>query len=99
MGHRRPNPPQGVILGLPLDRCILLYFFSSMGVYKGNPVVFVFQIKCHQYYPVGEENEGDDEIIFTEVGLKVTFLSEQIVNYHYIVRMLEIKDLQVFFVR
>ena len=72
---------------------------TSYPGHKGNPVVFVFQIKCHQYYPVGEENEGDDEIIFTEVGLKVTFLSEQIVNYHYVVRMLEIKDLQVFFVR
>jgi len=55
----------------------------------------VIQVKCHQYYPVGCENEGDDEMVFNDVGLKVTFITERHTNYHFTTRVLQLLDLQV----
>lgn len=57
--------------------------------------VCVFQVKCYQYYPLGEENEDEDEKVFTDVGLKVTFLSELESNYHYKARVYRVQDLKV----
>ena len=53
------------------------------------------EVKCHQYYPVGSENEGDDEMVFNDVGLKVTFINEQHTSYHFTTRILHLLDLQV----
>jgi len=57
--------------------------------------VCVVQVKCHQYYPVGRENEGDDEMVFNDVGLKVAFITERHTNYHFTTRVLQLLDLQV----
>ena len=56
---------------------------------------FYFQIKCHQYFPVGQDNEGEDEMAFNDVGLKVTFITETESNYHYTARVFEIQDMEV----
>ena len=43
---------------------------------------------------MGTENEGEEEITFPEVGLKVTYISEENLNY-YTVRKLELHDFEV----
>lgn len=35
----------------------------------------LFQIKCHQYWPLGECEGGEDTMVFSTVGLKVDLLS------------------------
>lgn len=54
-----------------------------------------FQVKCYQYYPLGRENEDEDEKVFTDVGLKVTYKSELESNYHYKARVYRVEDLEV----
>jgi len=44
---------------------------------------------------VGCENEGDDEMVFNDVGLKVSFVTERHTNYHFTTRVLQLLDLQV----
>jgi hypothetical protein len=56
-------------------------------------------VKCYQYYPVGQDNEGDDEMVFNDVGLKVTFLAERHCNYHFTTRVLQLTDLVVSFTK
>ena len=43
---------------------------------------------------MGSENEDDNDLVFEEVGLSVTYISEENASY-YTVRTLEIKDLRV----
>jgi len=52
-------------------------------------------VKCHPYYPVGSENEGDDEMVFNDVGLKVSYITERHTNYHFTTRIFQLLDLQV----
>lgn len=54
-----------------------------------------FQVKCYQYYPLGKDNEDEDEKVFTDVGLKVTYKSELESNYHYTARVYRVEDLEV----
>ena len=53
-----------------------------------------FQVKCHQYFPVGAVNEGEDEVVYSDVDLKVTYISEEDQNY-YTVRKLKLHDMRV----
>lgn len=48
---------------------------------------YFFQVKCHQYWPVGSKNGGEDCMDFPEVGLKVELSSESEGPY-YITRVL-----------
>jgi hypothetical protein len=43
---------------------------------------------------MSSENEDEDELIFDDVGLKVSFVSEENANF-YVIRTLEIEDLEV----
>ena len=56
--------------------------------------VILFQIKCHQYFPEGSAQDGENEMIFDDVDLKVTYISEDDLNY-FTIRTLEIQDLRV----
>jgi hypothetical protein len=58
---------------------------------------FVYQLKCHQYYPTGADNDGEDEMEFGDVGLKVTFVEERESNCHYTARVLHLTDVEVRF--
>ena len=53
------------------------------------------QLKCHPYYPTGSENEGEDELEFADVGLKVTYVEEKESNVHYTARVFYITDTEV----
>ena len=52
-------------------------------------------MKCYQYYPVGQDNEGDDEMVFNDVGLKVSYIAEKHSNYHFTTRVFQLTDLEV----
>ena len=51
------------------------------------------QVKCHQYWPLGEDDE-DEEMVFDEVALKVT-LQEETETPHYSFRTFDLENLQV----
>jgi len=53
------------------------------------------QLKCHPYYPTGSENEGEDELEFSDVGLKVTYVEEKESDIHYTARVFYITDTEV----
>lgn len=53
-----------------------------------NRIIEKNTVKCHQYWPV-----GDEELVLPSVGLKVTFLSEKPAS-NYTVRELLLTDLQ-----
>ena len=56
-------------------------------------VVFL-QVKCHQYYPCGSVNGGEDVMVFDDVDLRVRFLTVDQMGY-YNVSTLEIEDIRV----
>lgn len=51
-------------------------------------------MKCHQYWPVGEDYGSEEELIFEENNVKVMLLDETTYE-HYIVRLLELENLEV----
>jgi len=44
---------------------------------------------------MGVANEGEDEMIFDDVSLRVKFISEKESNYHYTARFLQVQDTEV----
>jgi len=72
---------------------LMVWEQNSAAVLMLNRVVEKGRKKCDQYFPTGSQNEGDDESIFDDVNLKVTFLSETNMNY-FIIRKLLLTDLQ-----
>ncbi|KAL4234107.1 Tyrosine-protein phosphatase non-receptor type 2 [Mactra antiquata] len=57
-----------------------------------NKVVENRTLKCHQYWPLGEEDD-DDEMTFEESNLKVTLQEEQEYQ-HYVIRTFDLEDLE-----
>ena len=55
----------------------------------------ILQVKCYQYYPTGEDSGGRNEMVFDDVGLRVTFVGNKESNYHYTARILKLEDLEV----
>jgi len=58
-----------------------------------NRVIERGRVKCHQYFPTGSVNEGEDEMVFSDVDLKVTFISEEDQNY-FTIRTLRLHDMR-----
>lgn len=58
-----------------------------------NKVIESGSRKCHQYWPLGENYGDDDEMVFEDVCLKISLIEEKTCNY-YIVRTLEIEDIE-----
>ena len=61
---------------------------------SANVVVMFLQVKCHQYYPCGSVNGGEDVMVFDDVDLRVRFLTVDQMGY-YNVSTLEIEDIRV----
>ena len=59
-----------------------------------NKLVERGQIKCHQYWPNGKQEDDDYELTFSDVDLKVEFLGET-KSQHFITRRFKLTDLQV----
>lgn len=66
---------------------------KSKAVVMLNKVIESGSRKCHQYWPLGENYGDDEEMVYEDVQLKITLLEERSCNY-YIVRTLEIEDMQ-----
>ncbi|XP_045609908.1 tyrosine-protein phosphatase non-receptor type 2 isoform X3 [Procambarus clarkii] len=49
------------------------------GIIMLNKIIEKNQIKCHQYWPLGECDGGEDTMVFSTVGLKVDLLN---VSHH-----------------
>ncbi|XP_013385625.1 tyrosine-protein phosphatase non-receptor type 1 isoform X2 [Lingula anatina] len=65
---------------------------NSKAVLMLNRVIEKGTVKCSQYFPIGEEQGGQDAMIFNDVNIKVTYCGEQRASY-YTVRTLEIEHL------
>jgi protein tyrosine phosphatase len=72
---------------------LMVWEQKSRAVLMLNRIIEKGQVKCHQYYPSGSENEGDDELTFDDVGLKVTYIEERESNANYTVRAFYLTDL------
>ncbi|KFM73383.1 Tyrosine-protein phosphatase non-receptor type 1, partial [Stegodyphus mimosarum] len=66
---------------------------KSKAILMLNRVIEKNAVKCHQYWPVGSKNGGDDELSLMDVKLKITFLSAKDESY-YILREFLITDLE-----
>lgn len=66
---------------------------ESKAVIMLNKVIEKGTLKCHQYWPVGEEYGADEELVFEENNVKVILLDERTYD-HYIVRLLELENLE-----
>lgn len=73
---------------------------NSKAVIMLNRVIEKGTLKCHQYWPLGDDEEDDeeDEMAFEETNLKVTLQEEQRYQ-HYIVRTFDLEDLRTHEVR
>lgn len=69
-----------------------MYMYISN--FLGDIFCYILQRKCHQYWPLGENYGDDDDMVFEDVCLKISLIEEKTCNY-YIVRTLEIEDIEV----
>ncbi|XP_075229013.1 tyrosine-protein phosphatase non-receptor type 1-like isoform X2 [Lycorma delicatula] len=58
-----------------------------------NRIIEKDQVKCHQYWPMGSNKGGENQMLFTEALLKVEFVSEIEASY-YIKRVLRLTELE-----
>lgn len=58
-------------------------------------ICMFFQVKCHQYWPIGDQYGGEDDLLLSDVNLKITFNCQK-EDSHYILREFKITDLEVF---
>lgn len=66
---------------------------KSKAILMLNRVVEKHTIKCHQYWPLGSANGGEDDIVLNDVGLKVIYIDEKEVH-NYTIRNLRLIDLE-----
>lgn len=66
---------------------------NSKAVLMLNKVIEKNTIKCHQYWPLGSGNNGEDVLNLEQVGLCVKHISEKEASY-YTVRHLQLVDMK-----
>ncbi|XP_076372975.1 tyrosine-protein phosphatase non-receptor type 1-like, partial [Tachypleus tridentatus] len=72
---------------------LMIWEQKSKAVLMLNRVIEKNTVKCHQYWPLGSKHGGEDEMLLTDVNLKVDFLGEEEASY-YTVRELLLTDLE-----
>lgn len=72
---------------------LMVWEQKSKAVLMLNRIIEKNTIKCHQYWPLGSCNGGDDDMILNDVSLKVTFLKKKELS-HYTYGELMLTDLQ-----
>lgn len=73
---------------------LMVWEQNSRAILMLNSIIEKGHVKCHQYYPLGEENEDEEEKVFEDVGLKVTYITELEARYHYTARVYQLQDLR-----
>ncbi|XP_073975443.1 tyrosine-protein phosphatase non-receptor type 2-like isoform X2 [Rhodnius prolixus] len=71
---------------------LMVWEQKSLAIIMLNRIIEKNQEKCHQYWPIGRINGGEDSLILTDVGLQIDYISEVEASY-YTTRTLELKDL------
>ncbi|XP_076056056.1 tyrosine-protein phosphatase non-receptor type 2-like isoform X2 [Oratosquilla oratoria] len=72
---------------------LMVWQQRTRGIIMLNKVIEKNQIKCHQYWPLGEVHGGEDEQVFSGVNLKVEVVSETI-HSHYIYRTFRLTEIK-----
>ncbi|GIX68498.1 tyrosine-protein phosphatase non-receptor type 1 [Caerostris darwini] len=72
---------------------LMVWEQKSKAILMLNRVIEKNTVKCHQYWPVGSENGGSDDLILQDVHLKITFLNLKNESY-YVVRKFLLTDLE-----
>ncbi|XP_054721198.1 tyrosine-protein phosphatase non-receptor type 1-like isoform X2 [Uloborus diversus] len=72
---------------------LMVWEQKSKAVLMLNRIIEKNAVKCHQYWPDGNQKGGENDLILTDVKLKVTFLSVTDESY-YIVRKFLLTDLE-----
>lgn len=67
---------------------------KSKAIIMLNRLVESGHVKCHLYWPNGKHNDDTDELILTEVQLKVQYLTET-KHQCYVIRKFLLTDLEV----
>uniref|UniRef100_A0A2P2I968 protein-tyrosine-phosphatase n=1 Tax=Hirondellea gigas TaxID=1518452 RepID=A0A2P2I968_9CRUS len=70
---------------------LMVWQQQCKGIVMLNKIIEKNMIKCHQYWPLGEKNNGDDTISYPGVGLSVTLVSE-VKHHHYYHRTLRLTE-------
>uniref|UniRef100_T1IJ27 protein-tyrosine-phosphatase n=1 Tax=Strigamia maritima TaxID=126957 RepID=T1IJ27_STRMM len=66
---------------------------NSKAILMLNKVIEKNQVKCHQYWPLGRANGGEDEMIFKDIRLKVQLRGNE-ENSFYTLRRLKLTHLE-----
>jgi len=72
---------------------LMVWEQKTRAVLMLNRIIEKGQLKCHAYFPSGSENDGDDEMTFDDVKLKVTYVEERDSNTNYTVRAFYLTDI------
>ncbi|CAG2159704.1 unnamed protein product [Oppiella nova] len=72
---------------------LMIWEQKSKAILMLNRLVEKGQIKCHQYWPNGRDDNDCDELTFTDVGLKVSFIDET-KSPNFITRKFKLTDIQ-----
>ncbi|XP_014289334.1 tyrosine-protein phosphatase non-receptor type 2 isoform X1 [Halyomorpha halys] len=92
MAQRRYILTQGPLQLTTGHFWLMVWEQNSKAIIMLNRIIEKHQEKCHQYWPLGSLNGGDDTLILTDVGLQVDFISEKEYSY-YTTRVLRLKDI------
>lgn len=92
MAQRRYILTQGPLQLTTGHFWLMVWEQNSKAIIMLNRIIEKHQEKCHQYWPLGIHNGGDDTLILTDVGLQVDFISEKEYSY-YTTRVLRLKEI------
>ncbi|XP_076449693.1 tyrosine-protein phosphatase non-receptor type 2-like isoform X2 [Babylonia areolata] len=74
------------------DFWLMIWQQRSKAVIMLNRVIEKGTVKCAQYWPLGDDLGGENNMVFDDVGLRVTVKGEQDCN-NFIMRWLELEDM------
>ncbi|GFT00952.1 tyrosine-protein phosphatase non-receptor type 1 [Nephila pilipes] len=72
---------------------LMVWEQKSKAILMLNRVIEKNTVKCHQYWPVGSENGGNDDLILSDVNLKIAFLNQKNES-NFVVRRFLLTDLE-----
>jgi len=70
---------------------LMIWQQKCKGIIMLNKIIEKNQIKCHQYWPLGENQGGQDELDLPSVNLRVSIISSS-THSHYVYRTMRLTD-------